>query len=91
MAMKPVETVKGIYKDIKGAFGFGDDEEPQSAKAAVEGAKAAIRQGHRLQTKKPGSGKAWEISSRSAPIPNRPRSNRSRGEPLHRADETRPL
>ena len=41
MAMKPVETVKGIYKDIKGAFGFGDDEEPQSAKAAVEGAKAA--------------------------------------------------
>lgn len=41
MAMKPVEAVKGIYKDIKGAFGFGDDEEPQSAKAAVEGAKAA--------------------------------------------------
>lgn len=41
MAMKPVETVKGIYKNIKGAFGFGDDEEPQSAKAAVEGAKAA--------------------------------------------------
>ena len=41
MAMKPVETVKGIYKDIKGAFGFGDDEEPQPAKAAVEGAKAA--------------------------------------------------
>lgn len=41
MAMKPVETVKGIYKDIKGTFGFGDDEEPQPAKAAVEGAKAA--------------------------------------------------